>query len=225
MADYRHVRVAVEDGIATITLARPPVNALNMQICLDLAAAFADLSDCGPQVKAVILTGEGRCFCAGKDIKCADAEPPGPRAAALAGAMGAVYDAELPVIAAVNGAAIGAGFRFVLFADIVLAAEQAVFSMPEINLGLNPSMSTLLRAFNQHQAREIAFTGRRYTAQDMHRMGLIADVLPAAELEGEARSLAGILAAKDPALMRSAKSVANEVERMFADFTTASRVI
>ncbi|MES2171085.1 MAG: enoyl-CoA hydratase-related protein [Actinomycetota bacterium] len=211
--------------IATITLARPPVNALNLQLCLDIAASFTEVGKGRDDVSAIIFTGEGKCFCAGKDVKVADDEPQQERAAALAAAVASVYHSEVPVIAAVNGPAIGAGFRFVLQTDIVVASSNASFSMPEIDHGLNPSIGTMLRGFNQYQAREIGFTGRKYSAEEMVKMGLLRDVQTPEGLIDEARSIATVLAAKSPLALRAAKRSANEVELMFRNFETAFRVI
>lgn len=222
---FETLRVEVADSIATITLARPPVNALNMQLCLDIRAAFDEVGIDRDDVNAIILTGEGKCFCAGKDTKVADDEPQRERAEALRAAMAAVYHAEVPVIAAVNGPAIGAGFRMVLQADMVVASTNASFSMPEIDHGLNPSVATMLRGFNQYQAREIAFSGRRYSAEDMVRMGLLRDVQEPGDLLTEARAIATVIAAKSPLAIRAAKWSANEVEIMFRDFESAHRAI
>jgi enoyl-CoA hydratase/carnithine racemase len=225
METLEHVRFEITDAIATVTLARPPVNALSMQLCLDIAEAFARVKRRGDEVRAVIFTGEGRCFCAGKDTKVADSEPQQERAAALHAAMDAVYRCEVPVVAAPNGPAIGAGFRLVLYCDVVVASTDAVFAMPEVDVGLIPSTATLLRAFNQQQAREIAFTGARYSASDMQRMGLVCNVVGPEQLSEEARALALTFAAKDPNVLRSAKWSANEVELLLGDHAIAHRVI
>lgn len=225
MGSYETLRVEIEDRIATVTLDRPPVNALNLQLCLDIGAAFGEVGHANDEVSAIIVTGAGKCFCAGKDTKVADDEPQRERAEALAGAMATVYHAEVPVIAAVNGPAIGAGFRLVLQTDMVVASNDAWFSMPEIDHGLTPSTGTLLRAFNQYRAREIGFTGRRYAAEDMVRMGLLRDVQSPEDLLTEARSIGAVLAAKSPLALRAAKQSANEVELMFRNFEMAFRAI
>lgn len=225
MTSYQTVRVDVENSVATITMARAPVNALNLQLCLDLEAAFGEIRDAGDGVRVVVLTGEGRCFCAGRDTKVAGQEPKAERARALSGAMSAVYHTEVPVIGAVNGPAIGAGFRLALQCDLILAVSDAVFSMPEVDLGLNPSVATMLRGLNQFQAREIAFTGRRYTTAELAAMGLLREAADFDELTARVQSLATDLAAKDPAALRAAKWSANEVELLFSDFERAHRVV
>jgi enoyl-CoA hydratase len=97
--------------------------------------------------------------------------------------------------------------------------------MPEIDHGLVPSVATMLRAFNQYQAREIAFTGQRYSAEDMVRMGLLRSVEEPESLMPAARAVADVIAAKNPAAVRAAKFSANEVELMFRDFEAAHRAI
>ena len=225
MSDYEFIRFDVSDHVATVTLARPPVNALNLQLCQEIGRVFADVNRQVDQVRAVILTGDGTRFCAGRDNKVADLEPPTERMAARTGAMSAVFLCEVPVIAAVNGAAIGAGFRLALLSDMALASSGATFAMPELDFGLNPSIATLLRGFNQYQAREIAFTGARYSADDMCRMGFLRSVETQEGLLPEARRLAAVLAAKSPVALRGAKWSANEVELMFRDWEAANRRI
>lgn len=225
MSNYETVRVEVADRIATITLARPPVNALNMQMCLDIAAAFTEVGRDRDDVNVIIFAGEGKCFCAGKDVKVADAEPQLERAEALSSAMAAVYHADVPVIAAVNGAAVGGGFRFVLQADMVVASTAASFSMPEVDLGLVPSIATMLRGFNQYQAREIGFSGRRYSAEEMKDMGFLRNVQAPEDLMDEAFRIAAVMASKNPLALRAAKRSANQVERMLGDFEAAFRDI
>jgi len=225
MANYETLRVEVADHVATVTLSRPPVNALNMQLCLDIAAAFDEVGHGNDEVNVIVFTADGKCFCAGKDTKVADSEPQRERAEALANAMRAVYHAEVPVIAAVNGPAIGAGFRFVLEADFVLASSNASFSMPEVDLGLVASVATMLRGFTQLQAREIGFTGRRYSAEEMVRMGFLREALSPDALLPEAQRLAAELAAKGHHANRTVKRVANEAEAMLQDFEAAFRLI
>lgn len=225
MTSYQTVRVDVANFVATVTMARPPVNALNLQLCRDIGAAFGDIRDAVDEIRVVVLTGEGTCFCAGRDTKVAGQEPKAERARALSGAMSSIYHTEVPVIAAVNGPAIGAGFRMALQCDLILATSGAVFSMPEVDLGLNPSIATMLRGLNQFQSREIAFTGRRYTAAELAAMGLMREVADLDELTVRVRSLATDLAAKSSAALRAAKWSANGVELLFNDFETVHRTV
>jgi enoyl-CoA hydratase len=224
MPEYENLILDVADHIATITLNRPPVNALSMGLYRDIVEAFNDVNDM-PDVRVAILTGRGRCFCAGRDLKSAENEDPKARAKLVKAGLGAIYHCEVPVIAAVNGPAMGAGFCCAALCDFVIASEEALFAMPEIDAAVNPSVATILRVFNQHQARGIAFTGERYTPDDMHRMGMVRKVVPAGDLIPTATELAAALAAKSPLAMRSAKWSANEAEGLLNNFESVYRAV
>src|SRR5690348_15892015 len=109
MNEYENVTLKVENKIATISLNRPPVNALSIGLYRDIAAVFDEVNGM-PDVNVAILTGTGRCFCAGRDLKTAEVEDPKVRARHVKAGLAAVYYCEVPFIAAVNGPAMGAGF-------------------------------------------------------------------------------------------------------------------
>jgi enoyl-CoA hydratase len=224
MNEYQNLTLTVEDKIATITLNRPPVNALSIGLYRDIEHVFDDVNGMAG-VNVAILTGAGRCFCAGRDLKAAETEDARERARHVKAGLSAVYHCEVPVIAAVNGPAMGAGFCIAALCDIVLSSDNAVFGMPEIDAGVNPSVATILRGFNQFQARAMAFTGERYTPEDMYRLGMVRKVVPAGELLAEATALAAILAAKSPLALRSAKWSANEAELLMANFEQVYRSV
>jgi enoyl-CoA hydratase len=115
---------------------------------------------------------------------------------------------------------VGAGFALVLYCDIILAADSAVFSWPEINLGLSGGMALTLRGLTTYQARKLCFTGDPVAGHDLHRMGVVDEVVPDDELMPKANELAAKLAAKAPTALRAAKRTANEVEKMI-DFELA----
>ena len=224
MNEYENLTLMVENKIATISLNRPPVNALSIGLYRDIERVFDDVNGMAG-VNVAILTGTGRCFCAGRDLKAAETEDARERARLVKAGLSAVYHCEVPVIAAVNGPAMGAGFCIAALCDIVLSSENAVFGMPEIDAGVNPSVATILRGFNQFQARAMAFTGERYTPEDMYRLGMVRKIVPADELLTEAAALAGILAAKSPLALRSAKWSANEAELLMANFEQVYRSV
>jgi enoyl-CoA hydratase len=227
MGDYENLNLKVHDYIATITLDRPPVNAISRGLYLDIAAVFGELAERTDDVRAAILTGAGRCFCAGRDLSNAEAEqiPWETRAKAARAAYQAIYHSVVPVIAAVNGPAIGAGFVISILCDFILASEKADFCMREIDVGLNMSVAALLRIFSQHQARRLAFTGEHVSPAEMHRLGAVSAVLAADDLMPEANRVAAVLAAKSPMALRAAKWSANEVELLVNDFEFAYRAI
>ena len=218
MSDWKTLLVDVADRVATVTLNRPPVNAQNAEMRDELTALFDELSD-RDDVMAVVLTAQGKIFSAGADIR------ERPNLGTQPGAYGrhnrrvrethnAIAECAKPVIAAVNGPALGAGFGLVMACDIWVASENAVFSMPEINVGLAGGVSFLQRIFGQSRARRMFFTGYQITAQEMHRLGLIEACLPPDELLPYAMSIAHEIAGKSPVAVRLAKEAARLTEVM-----------
>lgn len=225
MAEYEFLSLEVASKIATVTLNRPPVNALNIGLYQDITGAFDEITARKGDVNVAILTGGGRAFCGGRDLKVAGSEDPDERAKWVKAGLGAVYHCGVPVIAAVNGAAVGVGCVLSMVCDIIVASEAAFWAMPEIDAGANPSVATILRGMNQFQARRMAFTGARFKPEDLQRMGVLDAVVPADQLLAEANRIAEILAAKNPEALRAAKWSANEVELLFTDFERAYRAI
>jgi len=206
----------VAEHIATITLNRPEVmNALNRQMYAELEQAFRDAHR-DPEVRCVILTANGRAFCSGDDVKqimlgeqrdetvsrLRDAKPkPTPAAAA-------VLECDKPVIAAVNGAAVGWGMDLSLFADIRIASENAKFGELFIKRGLVADIGGLWRlprVVGPSKAAELLFTGDIISAQEAERIGLVSRVVPAAELQDAALEMARKIAANPPIALRYMK--------------------
>jgi enoyl-CoA hydratase len=182
----------VEDGIALVTLDRPDrLNALSVETFDDLND-FAVLAGRDPALRAIVLTGAGRAFCAGGDYETvADLGAIGvaetyARLTRGAAAVAAVHNIPVPVIAAVNGAASGGGLALALTADLRLAAPEAVFVAPFLKLGISAcdvGVSWLLpRIVGMGRASEMMFTGRRVDAAEAERIGLVSRVVPAGEL-------------------------------------------
>lgn len=225
MGHYDNLRLEIVERVATVTLDRPPVNALSTALYRDITSVFGEINQRVDEINVAILTGAGRCFCAGRDLKLAETDPQEVRAAASRAGLSAIYHCAVPLIAAINGPAMGAGFAFALLSDFIIAAEQAVFAFPEIDANVNPSVAMLLRGFNQFQARALAFTGERVSPDKLLQMGVVRSVVSAADLLPEAMQLAGVLSAKRPAALRIAKWSANEVELLLGDFEHAHRAI
>lgn len=199
---YETIGLNIEAGIATITLNRPPVNALNTKLFLELRQAVAEL-DADPAVRVLVITGAGeKAFAAGVDItEMKDLTPVGAyRFCQTAGsALGAVANMSKPTIAAVNGLALGGGCELALACDFRLAADTAKFALPEINLGIIPGgggTQRLPRLIGAARAKELLFLGEMIDANLAGQYGLANKVVPAAELAGETKILAGKLAAK-----------------------------
>ncbi|SDB22957.1 enoyl-CoA hydratase/isomerase family protein [Belnapia rosea] len=201
--------VAVTEHVATVTMRRPPVNAQNARFREEIIRIFDMLHD-SPEVRAIVLTGEGRAFSAGADLK----ERPG-----LAGERGAyprhnrlvraafdcVMECGVPVIAAINGAAIGAGCVLALSADILVAAEGAFLSMTEVDVGLAGGVRHVRRHFGESDARLMIMTARRITGPELLRMNVVSACVPDAELMPTALGIAREIAGKVPLAVRAAK--------------------
>lgn len=219
MGHYQFIDLTIKDGVATVRLNRPPVNALSIQTYREIAEAFRHIGE-RDDVRVAIFTGTERYFSAGRDIKAASTEPQDVRFDAIFDGAAALLHCAVPVIGAVNGPAVGAGFALALYCDIIIAAESAKFSWPEINLGLSGGMALTLRGLTTYQARKLCFTGDPVTGHDLQRMGVVDEVAPDDELMPKVNELATKLAAKAPTALRAAKRTANEVEKM-TDFELA----
>jgi enoyl-CoA hydratase/carnithine racemase len=206
------VRLAVEDGVATVTLDRPQArNAISSALATELAEVFEPLST-NREVRAVVLTGAGeRAFCAGADLR----ERGGfddhgwfVQRETFRRAFGAVRRCPLPTVAAVFGYALGGGFELALCCDLVVAADDASLGLPEVRLGLVPAgggTQLLVRRVGPAVAKDLVLTGRRVDAAEAARLGLVDRVVPRAELQAAARGLAAEIAANAPTAVRLAK--------------------
>jgi enoyl-CoA hydratase/carnithine racemase len=208
--------VEVADYVATVTMRRPPVNAQTRQFREETIAIFDTLSD-RTDVRAAILTGDGKTFSAGADLKERPklAEEPGayPRHNRLVReAFNAVMECEKPVIAAINGAAIGAGCVIALCCDILVAAEEAYLSMTEVNVGLAGGVRHVRRHFGESDARLMIYTARRIPGPDLYRMGVVSACVPREQLMSTAMGIAREIAEKVPLAVRAAKRSFNVTE-------------
>jgi enoyl-CoA hydratase/carnithine racemase len=206
------VRVDCSDGIATVTLDRPEaLNAISTALAGALAAAFEPLAT-DPKVRAVMLTGAGeRAFCVGADLKERggfDDQGWLVQREVFRRAFAAVRRSPLPTVAAVFGYALGGGTELALSCDLVVAADDTVFGLPEVRLGLVPAgggTQLLVRRIGRSAARDLVLTGRRVDAAEAQRLGLVDRVVPRAEVHDAARGLAAEIAANAPTAVRLAK--------------------
>src|SRR3954465_3729974 len=209
MADtYECFKVEVADHVATVTLARPPVNAQNRRFREEITTIFDTLSD-RTDVRAVVLTGEGKTFSAGADLKerpSLDEVGAYPRHNRIVReSFNAVMECERPVVAAINGAAIGAGCVLALCCDILVASEDAFLSMTEVDVGLAGGVRHVLRHFGQSDARLMIYTARRITGPELLRMNVASACVPGPELMDTALGIAREIAGKVPLATRAAK--------------------
>jgi enoyl-CoA hydratase len=204
--------------VCVVELDRPPVNALARELREELIETFDAICD-RDDVRAVVLTASGSVFCAGADIKEKHAlgETHGDHQRANRLTREAFYcilDCPKPVVAAVNGAALGAGFVLAACCDVVFAAEDAFFGMPEIDVGLGGGASFLQRLLPGPAVRRMVLTGARVPAAELHRLGAIEQPLPAGELLPAALELAAGLAAKSPLAVRTIRGSFAAVEAL-----------
>ncbi|MDY0268438.1 enoyl-CoA hydratase-related protein [Trichloromonas sp.] len=218
--EYANLRVEVADGIALLTIDRPKaLNALNLETLHELRHFFTAVQE-EATVKVVILTGAGeKAFVAGGDL--AGMAPLGPLAARESAhlaqeVLNRIEQGRKPVIAAVNGYALGGGCELAMACDIRIAAETARFGQPEINLGIIPGWGgtqRLPRLVGKGRAMELLLTGEMIDAIEAWRIGLVNRVVPAERLLEETRALATRIAGKGQVAVRLCKeAVVNGLE-------------
>jgi enoyl-CoA hydratase len=218
--NFTNLLIEVADGVAVVTINRPAaLNALNREVLEDLAATFAALES-SEDVACVILTGSGsKAFVAGADIaemQALDAVSAEHFARLGHSIFNAIENFPKPVIAAVNGFALGGGCELAMACDIRIAAENARFGQPEVSLGVIPGFGgtlRLARLVGKGRAKELIFTGDMIDAQEAYRIGLANKVVAAEELLAKARTMATKIASKGSVAVRFAKeSVDNGLE-------------
>ena len=213
MTDYQTILVDHHDAVTLVTLNRPQaLNALNSEVLADLIAAFAAY-DADPGQRCLVLTGSEKAFAAGADIKEMSAQ-------GFADMYGSNFFAgwekvtatRKPWIAAVAGYALGGGCEVAMMADLIIAGDNAKFGQPEIKLGVSPGMGgsqRLTRAIGKAKAMEMCLTGRMMDAAEAERSGLVARVVPAADLVAEALKTAAAIAAMPPLATIANKEMVN----------------
>ena len=212
------VDVSISDFVAVVTMNNPPVNAQNRQFHEDLTLVFDVLSD-REDVRAVILTGAGKCFSAGADIKgrAGQKQELGnhwSHSRRVRECFHSIMECKKPVIAAINGPALGAGLAVAASADILLASEEASIGLPEINVGLLGGGRHAMRLFGHSKTRLLMLTGKRLTGAELYRLGVVEECVPSEKLMSMAMELALELASKSPVAMSLAKGTLNSIEEM-----------
>ncbi|MEQ8603290.1 MAG: enoyl-CoA hydratase/isomerase family protein [Marivibrio sp.] len=227
----------IGDGVRRVSLNRPDrLNAINPALLADLTAALR-AADADPAVQAILLTGEGRAFCAGDDLKEFDAQAGDSEGAsrtyveAIQDVTRALVLGRTPVIGAIRGWAVGGGLEWVINCDLAVASRGTRFFFPEVSWGLfvTGAVTALLpRLVGLAKARELILFGERFEAEDAKRWGLLHDVVPEEALEENARALAARVAALPPGPVAALKRclayglAAEDLERAMALETEAT---
>ncbi len=219
---YPLVQVVVAGSIATVTLDRPAVhNAFDAELIASLTAAFRDVG-ARDDLRAVVLRGAGPSFCAGADVNWMRASLGWSReenvadAARLAALFAAINDCPLPVIAAVQGAALGGGVGLVACCDLVIAAAGARFGFTEVKLGIAPATIApyVVAKIGPAQARALFVTGERFDAARALAIGLVQRVVPPEQLDAALDETLQHIRANGPQAMRAAKALARHINTM-----------
>ena len=202
-----------DNGVAEVVLNRPPVNALNAAGWNGLAAEIHALGE-RPEVRVIVVRAEGRGFCAGVDIKelAANDKLILDVNAGNYATFKAVHLNKVPVIAAVQGFVLGGGIGICGAADIVIAADDATFGLPEVDRGAMGGAAHLQRMFGVQKTRYLFFTGDMIGAPEAFRLGAIERVVPRDQLRDTALEIAVKIAAKSPAMIRIAKEALTGIE-------------
>jgi enoyl-CoA hydratase len=210
-----HVKVEVKDGIATVTMDRQEaLNALNLEVFSCMEAVFAKLA-ADASVRAVILTGAGKAFVAGADIKeMAEFNPAQARIFSLRGhyIFEKIEHCAKPVIAAVNGFALGGGCELALACDLRIASEKAKLGQPEVGLGVTPGFGgtqRLARTIGRSAAKYLLFTGELVPAAKALELGLVDEVVPPERLMPRCLEIAQTIASKGPTAVSFCKLAVN----------------
>ncbi|EBA00409.1 enoyl-CoA hydratase-related protein [Marinobacter sp. ELB17] len=203
-------------AVLEITLNRPKANTIDIPLSLELGRVFAEFRD-DRQLRVAIMTGAGdRFYSAGWDLNAVaqGEEYIGDFGEGGFAGFPEMKDLNKPVICAVNGMAVGAGFEMLMRADFVVAAEHAEFLLPEVRIGIAPDVGTFMlpKLLTRQRAMEVLMTGRRFSAQRMADWGLVNQVVPQSELMPTARSWADTLLKAAPLSLAAIKEVVNSTE-------------
>jgi enoyl-CoA hydratase len=202
-------------GVAEVVMDAPPVNALPVAGWFAVADAL-DAASADPEVRVVVLRAEGRGFNAGVDIK--EMQRTEGFTALLGANRGchaafkAVYECAVPVIAAVNGFCVGGGIGLVGNSDVIVAADNATFGLPEVDRGALGAATHLARLVPQHLMRAMVYTSATISAEELRAHGSVHSVVPLEQLRETAFDLARSIAAKNPTVIRAAKASLNGID-------------
>jgi crotonobetainyl-CoA hydratase len=216
MSDF--LKVSRNGAILEIVLDRPKANAIDSHLSVEMGQVFADFRD-DPDQRVAILTGAGdKFFSGGWDLKAAakDEEYFGYYGEGGFGGFAELKGLLKPVICAVNGLAVGAGFEMLLRADFVIAAEHARFMLPEVRIGIAPDIAAILlpKLLPRQKALEILMTGRQFSAHELASLGLVNEVVSAEQLMARSRAFARELLCAAPLSLEAVKETLNRTQEL-----------
>lgn len=218
MNDLTQLRVVIEGYIATLTMDAPPVNALTRTLNDELTLALDRISEMD-EVRVVVLTGAGKVFCAGADLKGRAEAIKGPgdllaHSRRTRECFHAIRECAKPVIAAINGAALGSGVAMAASSDILLVSEKASLGLPEVDVGLMGGARHAMRLFSHSRLRRMALTGMRVDGAELYRLGIVEACTAPDDLLPTAEEIARTIASKSPLATRLGKHTLNVIEDM-----------
>ncbi|MGH8789591.1 MAG: enoyl-CoA hydratase/isomerase family protein [Cupriavidus necator] len=218
MDDFTELKVRISGHVATLTMDSPPVNALTRVLNDELTLALDRISEMD-DIRVVVLTGAGKVFCAGADLKGRAEMIKGPgdllaHSRRTRECFHAIRECAKPVIVAINGAALGSGLAMVASSDILIASEKASLGLPEVDVGLLGGCRHAMRLFSHSRLRRMMLTGYRVPGPELYRLGIVEACTSPEELMPAALELAAAIAAKSPISTRMGKHTLNTIEDM-----------
>jgi enoyl-CoA hydratase len=218
MDDLAQLKVDIAGHVATLTMDSPPVNALTRVLNDELTLALDRISEMD-EVRVVILTGAGKVFCAGADLKGRAENIKGPgdmmaHSRRTRECFHAIRECAKPVIAAINGAALGSGLAMVASSDIIVTSDKGSLGMPEVDVGLLGGCRHAMRLFSHSRLRRMALTGYRMSGPELLRLGIVEACTAPEELMPAALEIASTIASKSPISSRMIKHTLNTIEDM-----------
>ncbi len=207
MSDYETLSLDTADFVATITIDRPPVNAQNNRFREEIVEVIDQMGD-RPDVRAIVISGKGKAFSAGADLSERPTQEPGHYTAhnrRVRASFDCLLECPKPIIAAVNGAAIGAGCVTALCCDILVVSEKGFLQMTEVMVGLAGGVAHVRRHFSESNARLLIYAARRFYGPELYRMNVASACCVPDDLLSEAQAIAADIAKASPSAVRAAK--------------------
>ena len=218
MNDLTQLEFHLDEFVATLTMNAPPVNALTRTLNDELTLALDRISEMD-EVRAVVLTGAGKVFCAGADLKGRASVIKGPgdlpaHSRRTRECFHAIRECAKPVICAINGAALGSGVAMAASSDILVASQKASLGLPEVDVGLLGGCRHAMRLFGHSRLRRMALTGMRVPGEELFRLGIVEACTAPEDLMTVALEIARTIASKSPVSTRMGKHTLNVIEDM-----------